>query len=416
MIPHSDDRVRVLVVDHTAPVTSVRRRWSRVASDANIDLTLLSPHAWPENSQWNVFEPDIDPPYNVVVGRVTFPGREVRSIYLSGIARAMKQSRPDVIIMMEESFSAFAVQVLALRRIYAPKSRISFYACWILPYRQLWYRPKAFFRWLNRRMLPRLDAAMCIVDEATRMLHAEGFDAARTNFFGVDESVFTRIPKHEARRANAIPQNEFVMLYAGRLLEMKGLDDLIEAFAALSQERPDMPMRLIMLGAGEYERALIERAAATRAGDRIELRGSVPNEQIRHYMCAADAFVLPSRAAWCEQFGRVLAEAMLVETPVVGSTSGEIPHVIGDGGFVFEADSVAALTTALRLVLDDPAEVTRRVAIGRARALAEFSVDAFARRTIDLIEELSGRSVRRSLERRDDRAAGAVIDSTLISS
>src|SRR5688572_20188637 len=116
--------VRVLVVDHTAPVASVRRRWARVAGQSDVELTLLSPHAWPENSTWNDFQPDGDSNYRVVIGRVTFPGREIRSIYLSGIARAIKESRPDVIVMMEEAFSAFAVQVLALRRLYAPNARI----------------------------------------------------------------------------------------------------------------------------------------------------------------------------------------------------------------------------------------------------------------------------------------------------
>jgi glycosyltransferase involved in cell wall biosynthesis len=57
-----------------------------------------------------------------------------------------------------------------------------------------------------------------------------------------------------------------------------------------------------------------------------------------------DALVLPSRttANWKEQFGRVLIEAMSCGVPVIGSSSGEIPHVIGDGGLVFaEGDSQA---------------------------------------------------------------------------
>jgi glycosyltransferase involved in cell wall biosynthesis len=391
---HTAPPLRVLVVDHVAPVASVRRRWTRVARQAHIDLTLVSPHAWPENSQWNVHSAEPDEPYRTIVGRVTVPGREVRSVYLGGLARAMRESRPEVIVMMEEAFSAFAVQVLALRRLYAPTARISFYACWILPYEQLWYRPAPFFRWLARTMHRRLDAAMCINDAATRALHAEGFHRARTNFFGVDETLFARIPRDRARAALGLDPDETIFLYAGRLLELKGIDDLVDAFVRLASKRPDRPMRLIVLGAGEHEPALRDRASRATVADRIELRGSVANEQIRTYMCAADAFVLPSRAAWCEQFGRVLAEAMLVETPVVGSTSGEIPAVIGEGGFVYPADDVDALASTLERLLDEPDEVGRRATLGRDRALAEFSVDAFVRRTIDLIEELSGRSVR----------------------
>ena len=389
--------LRVLVVDHTAPVASVRRRWSRVAAEADIELTLVTPPAWPENAQWTDYQPAPDEPFRTVVGKVFFGGYEIRAIYRTGLARAMRESRPDVIVMMEESFSAFAVQVMALRRLYAPNARVAFYACWILPYAELGYRPAPLIRWVNARMLRRLDAAMCINDKATAALHAEGFAGARTNFFGVDETLFTRIPRDEARAATALATDETVFLYAGRLLELKGLDDLIDAFSRLATERPDVPMRLVILGSGEYGEALSARAAASPVADRIELRGAVANELIRAYMCAADAFVLPSRAAWFEQFGRVLAEAMLVETPVIGSTSGEIPRVIGDGGFIFEADDVDALHAALARIVEEPEEVARRVAGARERALREFSVAAFVDRTIALIEELAGRPVRRAL-------------------
>lgn len=395
---HTQPPLRVLVVDHTAPVASIRRRWARVARQARIDLTLVTPHAWPENGQWNVYAPEPDEPYRTVVGRVLITGREVRSFYLTGLARAMRETKPEVIVMMEEAFSVVAVQVIALRRMYAPRARVVFYASWVMPYEMLWYRPAALMRWLARTMIPRFDAAMCVGDAATRSLHAEGFAAARTNFFGVDETLFVRIPRERARMGLGLSADETIFLYAGRLLELKGLDELIDAFASLAGKRPDRPMRLIIVGAGAHDTALRAHACATPTSDRIEFRGSVPNEQIRAYMCAADAFVLPSRAAWCEQFGRVLAEAMLVETPVIGSTSGEIPTVIGDAGFVFEADDVDALESALGRLLDEPEEVARRVATGRERALQEYSVDVYVRRTIDLIEELSDRSLRAERE------------------
>lgn len=388
--------VRVLIVDHTAPVASVRRRWHRVAEESDIEMTLVAPHAWRENSQWTEFQDDPEAPYRAIVGRTVITGYEIRSVYLTGLARALKQTRPDVIIMMEEAFSMFAVQVMALRRLYAPSARVAFYACWILPYKELRYRPAPFFQWVNRTMLARLDAAMCINDKATEMLHAAGFAGARTNFFGVDERLFTRVPRDDARAAVAIDPNDLIVLSVGRLLELKGVDDLVDAFTAFASNRPELPLRLIILGSGDYEPSLRERARASGVSSRIEIRGAVPNEQIRLYMCAADVFVLPSRAAWKEQFGRVLAEAMLVETPVIGSTSGEIPRVIGDGGFLYPADDVPALTDALRQVFDDRDDVARRVAIGRAKALAEYSVAAFVRRTIELIEELAGRGVRRN--------------------
>jgi glycosyltransferase involved in cell wall biosynthesis len=68
--------------------------------------------------------------------------------------------------------------------------------------------------------------------------------------------------------------------------------------------------------------------------------------------------VLPSRttATWAEQFGKVLGEALLCGTPVVGASSGEIPWVIETtgGGWVFPEGDVAALASALSGLHDDP--------------------------------------------------------------
>ena len=62
-----------------------------------------------------------------------------------------------------------------------------------------------------------------------------------------------------------------------------------------------------------------------------------------------DVFVLPSisRPNWTEQFGRVLIEAMASEVVVVGSDSGEIPHVIGEAGLVFPEGDAPALCARL---------------------------------------------------------------------
>ena len=94
-----------------------------------------------------------------------------------------------------------------------------------------------------------------------------------------------------------------------------------------------------------------------------------------------DALALPSRttASWKEQFGRVLIEAMSCGLPVVGSSSGEIPRVIGDGGLIYPEGDSAALAGALRRLADEPglrAELGRR---GRQRVLDCYTQAALAR-------------------------------------
>ena len=72
-------------------------------------------------------------------------------------------------------------------------------------------------------------------------------------------------------------------------------------------------------------------------------------------MIGLDVLVLPSltRANWKEQFGRVLVEAMACGTPPLGSSSGEIPNVIGDAGLVFPEGDASALAESLQRLMDD---------------------------------------------------------------
>ena len=103
-----------------------------------------------------------------------------------------------------------------------------------------------------------------------------------------------------------------------------------------------------------------------------------------------DVFILPSRTMsnWKEQFGRVLVEAMACGVPVIGSDSGEIPHVIGDAGVIFPEGDVRALTQKLQQLLVQPVERRHLGAAGRQRVLQQFTMQQIAAQTVQLYEKL----------------------------
>jgi glycosyltransferase involved in cell wall biosynthesis len=109
-------------------------------------------------------------------------------------------------------------------------------------------------------------------------------------------------------------------------------------------------------------------------------------------MRALHTFVLPSRttARWKEQFGRVLVEAMASGVPPVGSDSGEIPHVVGDGGLIFREGDIDDLTAKLRSMIEHP-ETRRRLAEqGRRRVLAHYTQRALAEAYYAIYREMLG--------------------------
>jgi glycosyltransferase involved in cell wall biosynthesis len=103
--------------------------------------------------------------------------------------------------------------------------------------------------------------------------------------------------------------------------------------------------------------------------------------------------VLPSRTMpnWKEQFGRVLIEAMACGVPVVGSSSGESPHIVGEGGLVFPEGDVSALRAALQRLRADPLLRASLAEAGRQRVLQHYTQSRIAAETVAVYRELMER-------------------------
>ena len=187
---------------------------------------------------------------------------------------------------------------------------------------------------------------------------------------------------HERPRA---PGDPFTLGFVGRLKDNKGLDLLVAAL-------PELPhyCRLVFIGNGPMKEHLAQQAQRLGVVQRVIFKGGLPTYEIPREMQQLDALVLPSvtRPNWIEQFGRVLPEAMACETPVIGSSSGEIPHVIGDAGLVFEEGNVQELVACIRQLLDDPELYAQLAAKGRQRVLENYTQEQIARQTYKVYQQM----------------------------
>ena len=161
------------------------------------------------------------------------------------------------------------------------------------------------------------------------------------------------------------------IVYAGVLIPRKGLHHLLTAFAKLDHPRA----RLHLVGGAEnaaYAQALKRQAADLGIEGRAHFAGAVSQPELASYFAAARVMVLPSLS---EGLGRVVVEAMLLGTPVIGSRVGGIPDMIVDGenGYLVAAGDEAELTAALRRIYQDD------VAAMGAKA-REFAVEFFSPR------------------------------------
>lgn len=353
-----------------ALVVGAYQRKAEELAQRGIDLTVLIPPAWNDRRGRQAAEHAHTAGYELRVIPLRLNGN-YHLHYYPTLPAQLAALRPDILHMDEEPYNV--ATWLALRAARSSGIRSIFFTWQNLYRRYPW--PFAKLEQANYRR-----AAMAIAGNqaAADVLRRKGFrgEIAVIPQFGVDPLVFAPVHTDTA---------ELRIGYAGGLLPEKGIDLLLRACARLHG-----PWRLLLAGDGEQRASLQELAKALGIAECVTFLGRRPSDDMARFYGGLDLFVLPSltQANWMEQFGRVLIEAMACSVPVVGSDSGEIPHVIGDAGFVFPEGDVEALSRRLQVLADSPAERVRLGQEGRRRVLAQYTMQQVAERTFSVYQRL----------------------------
>lgn len=160
----------------------------------------------------------------------------------------------------------------------------------------------------------------------------------------------------EIDSAGRQPENaQRIFLSIGRLVWDKGHQDAIRALA-LARKTTGEDLRLVIVGTGPEETTLRSLAADLGLIEVVDFRGWIPHEETGPLYRQASALVLASLPTrfWEEQFGMVLGEAMQAGVPVIASTSGAIPEVVGDNGTLFSPGDWVRLATLFEGALPPP--------------------------------------------------------------
>jgi glycosyltransferase involved in cell wall biosynthesis len=175
-----------------------------------------------------------------------------------------------------------------------------------------------------------------------------------------------------------------LVLSIGRFDEPKDQVTLLRAWDHARRTRPDAVLTLI--GSGEMEATLREVASSARLGDSV--RFLRPRADLAPAYTDADIFALSSR--W-EGLPYVVLEAMAYGLPVVSTGVDGIPEAVIDGetGLLVPARDPRALGDALALLLAAPHERERMGIAGRARVLAEFSLDRMVEQLLGVYREVT---------------------------
>ena len=215
----------------------------------------------------------------------------------------------------------------------------------------------AYARFLIKPWWDRIDGRIAVSRAALKMIGRYFADRYRIIPNGIDYPHFASevppIPKYIDGKRN--------ILFVGRQEKRKGLPYLLEAYARLKRERPDI--RLIVVGPDGGIRPACERYVRRHQLEDVVFTGFVPYEELPRYYKTADVYCAPSTGH--ESFGIVLLEAMAAGTPIIASDIGGFADVLEDGveGMLVPPRDAQALATAMDRLLSDAA---LREQMGRA--------------------------------------------------
>lgn len=189
---------------------------------------------------------------------------------------------------------------------------------------------------------------------------------------GIDIDDYRPVPRSALRARYPGLRDRKVVLFLGRLSKKKGLDILIDAFAAAAGERQDL--FLVIAGPDEGLKAgLIEQAARRGVAERCLFTGMVAGEAKRELLYGSDFFVLPS---FSENFAITVVEAAVCGLPVILSDRVNIWREFdADRAACIVPPAASAVAESLRRLLADPAETARMAARGCALGRRRFTWD-----------------------------------------
>ena len=388
--------MKILVASHTYIVDLNREKWRALAHlSPDIEVTLVVPRRWkPGGVQNKIIDSEyVDEGSFKVVPLSNF-SQNNQGLLTFGLdlISLLQNFKPNIIQVEQGSKAITYAQFITFNKLLGLKAKNIFFTWWNLP-----YTLKFPISLLEAYNLKNTDGIVVGNQDGSDILRQRGYTGAMEVMpqLGVDESLFKPDPQPELKAELGIHSDEFVVGFVGRFVEEKGLLTLVEALAKLKE----LSWKALLLGRGELKQQILEKAAEFGIKDRLIFVESVPHDEVQRYINAMNVLVLPSETTykfktltavgWKEQFGHVLIEAMACKVPVIGSDSGEIPHVIGEAGLIFPEGKAEALGESLRQLMENPQQTEDLAQQGYERALQRYTNKALAQQLLTFYQKLN---------------------------
>ena len=205
-------------------------------------------------------------------------------------------------------------------------------------------------------------------------------------YHGIDLALFFA---HTVQRTPAPP---YTFLTIARLVEKKGIPDILEALALLVRE--GFPFRYILIGDGDDRKLIAARIRALDLAGHVTLTGTLAHEQVLEKFQQADCFVLGCRIAGNgdrDGIPNVLAESMALGVPVVGTRVSGIPELVDHEhtGMLADASNPDELARTLQRIVTDQELREHIIPAARERVSQVFDNKQLIQELVTLYRDLT---------------------------
>ncbi len=233
-------------------------------------------------------------------------------------------------------------------------------------------------RWVNK---------IIVVSSSIKdmIIHKEGYPSGRIEviYNGVEFTKQLVKDLSTIRRSLEINDNEIVIVHVANLKPVKGHKYLLEAFASLCHQHPDL--KLLLVGRDDLNGEL--QSMARRFGVLGKTLFLGQRKDVADLLAIADICVLPSLS---EGMSNAVLEYMSAGKPVIATKVGGNPELIQDGfnGLLVEKENYKQLENALQILINDPGKRTLMGSNGQARVRQEFSLPTMIERYETVFHEI----------------------------
>ncbi len=236
-----------------------------------------------------------------------------------------------------------------------------------------WY---SFVR-MQKRVIRRIPYIIT-VSEASKNDIAKEFNIGRDKFRIVPNGINTDVfhPLEGIKR----PENTIITINSADT-PLKGLKYLLLAVAKVKRKRE---IYLVVIGQPKKDGTVERMISQLSLGDTVRFTGRISDNEFSRYYAEATIAVVPSLY---EGFGLPAGEAMACGVPVIGTTGGALPEVIGDAGILVPPGNADELAKAIITLLDNPELRCRLAEAGLKRVKHSLTWASAAEKTVEVYHE-----------------------------